>query len=200
LSPDGSKVASGGRDGSLKVWSLADGRALSAWSPHKEIVHDIAFAPDGRANATVGADHQAHVTHLQSALQPSQTFSWEHDDETYGVTFSLDGNLVVTTGREGKIMVARAFDGNVIAVDHDRSILKAHPVFSKDGGTLLVAAAAYVMHFSLPRRGLGRNSHRPRVASAFAADRRHEGPFSRRVTERVLSDASRRSRRESSRG
>ena len=174
LTPDGGQVASGGRDGSLKVWDVSDGRALAGWSPHTGAINAIAFAPDGQSIVTVGEDRQAQLSHLRGGLQRSNTFSWNHDDIVFGVAFSPDGNLVYTTGREGKINVANALDGHLVTVSHNRSVSKAHPVFSKDGSVLLVAAGPYVMRFSVGRRGLGTKLPEPLPGAVDPRARDHD--------------------------
>lgn len=47
ISPDGSRAASGSRDGTVKVWSVATGEMLAShdWGIGK--IHALAFAPDG---------------------------------------------------------------------------------------------------------------------------------------------------------
>ncbi|MBX3186522.1 MAG: protein kinase [Labilithrix sp.] len=168
LTPDGSLVASGGQDGSLKIWSVADGRVLADWSPHEAVIHAIAFAPDGQSIASVSSDHRAQLAHLAGGKHRSQTFSWTHEDIVFGVTFSPDGNYVLTTGRDGSIYVVNAVNGQLVSTRHDRTESIAHPLHSKDGRALLVAVGPGVMRLPVPRRGLGTEVPEPAPEPAVA--------------------------------
>ena len=56
FSPDGSKLASASRDGTVKVWDTQTGRELRCFTGHGESVRAVAFSPDGKALSTVGED------------------------------------------------------------------------------------------------------------------------------------------------
>src|SRR3954452_21804428 len=47
-SPDGTAVATGGWNGTVKMWDPASGRALRSFSGHSYPVRGLAFTPDGR--------------------------------------------------------------------------------------------------------------------------------------------------------
>jgi WD40 repeat protein len=50
-SPDGTRVATGGRDGVVRVWSVSDGKLLREFSGPTDDVYSLAFHPDGRSLA-----------------------------------------------------------------------------------------------------------------------------------------------------
>jgi WD40 repeat protein len=47
-SPDGTHLASGGADRSVKVWDLVSGQSQTVFRGGRQYVHALAFAPDGR--------------------------------------------------------------------------------------------------------------------------------------------------------
>ena len=56
FSPDGRRLASGSRDGTVKVWDAAEGRELLTLKGHTDWVQGVAFSPDGRRLAAGGRD------------------------------------------------------------------------------------------------------------------------------------------------
>jgi WD40 repeat protein len=56
FSADGKAVASGGSNGTLKVWDRATGKVRRQFGGHSARVTAMAFAPDGRTLASGSAD------------------------------------------------------------------------------------------------------------------------------------------------
>ncbi len=56
FSADATLLASGARDGAVRVWSVADGRRLATFRGHDAHVGALAFSPDGRVLASGSAD------------------------------------------------------------------------------------------------------------------------------------------------
>ncbi|MBN1562762.1 MAG: WD40 repeat domain-containing protein, partial [Anaerolineae bacterium] len=60
FSPDGSRIASGGSDGAIRVWAVDDGREIVVLCDgeaalHSVALHDLTFSPDGSQIAAAGA-------------------------------------------------------------------------------------------------------------------------------------------------
>jgi WD40 repeat protein len=57
FSPDGKKLASVGRDQSVRLWDVTTGKLEKSLYGHEDTVYRVAFSPDGGQLATVSADH-----------------------------------------------------------------------------------------------------------------------------------------------
>jgi hypothetical protein len=61
FSPDGTRVASGGRDGALRVWDAETRDLLAKLEGHSSYIKSLAFSPDGRQIATGSGDKTVRI-------------------------------------------------------------------------------------------------------------------------------------------
>ncbi|MCX7424118.1 MAG: WD40 repeat domain-containing protein, partial [Planctomycetia bacterium] len=61
FSPDSAIIASGGKDGKIKIWDVGTRRMLAEATADRGAVMSVAFSPDGKQLASAGADHQIRL-------------------------------------------------------------------------------------------------------------------------------------------
>jgi WD40 repeat protein len=92
--PGGSVLASGGRDGRVRLWDARTGRELRTLEGHEGDVNMVAFSPDGARLASAGDDRTVRVWDLRKGqLQFALT---GHPGRVYSVLFTGDGRRLIT--------------------------------------------------------------------------------------------------------
>jgi RNA polymerase sigma factor (sigma-70 family) len=98
FAPDGKTLATGGRDGLVKLWGVASGRHLRTLEQQFTSVAALAFSRDGRTVASAGREGQIHLwdaaTGKDLCPQPG------HLDALYQAALSPDGKTAVTASRD----------------------------------------------------------------------------------------------------
>ncbi len=61
FSPDGSHLATGGADHTLRLWNVATRDAVAVWRGHEAEVRDVVFTPDGKWLVTAGKDKTVRI-------------------------------------------------------------------------------------------------------------------------------------------
>lgn len=97
-SPDGTRIATAGADGTARVWDAQTGEELVVLRGHASDVMDVTFSPDGDRLVTAGRDGTVRVWDASSgdeiATLEGQT------DLVSRVAFSPDGSLIASAGED----------------------------------------------------------------------------------------------------
>jgi len=165
FSADGERIASGAKDGKLRVFSAADGATLCEISGHAREVTGIVFSADGRKLVSAGDDEALTVWDLQSgeklASRPLDGRDPMYTRWSNGVTtrhhrwwatpeaiVALDGwagfavapppQVFAAEARDGDIAIVRRATGEVVAWFPASEPVAAHP-----GGRIWAGACCH---------------------------------------------------------
>jgi WD40 repeat protein len=107
FSPDGSRLATGSRDGRLTLWDLASRQRLSEVTSHEgALVWTVAFSPDGKRLASGGNDQAIRLWEGRT-LEPQEVLRG-HGSEVWCVLWTLDGSRLVSAGKDQTVRLWNA--------------------------------------------------------------------------------------------
>ncbi|KAH9896608.1 hypothetical protein C8Q73DRAFT_788949 [Cubamyces lactineus] len=69
FSPTSKEFLSGSKDGSIHLWDVATGANLNTWKVHSDLVHSVAWSPNGTLAASASLDNTARLWSLASPKQ-----------------------------------------------------------------------------------------------------------------------------------
>jgi WD40 repeat protein len=101
FSPDGSRLVTGGFDGTAKVWNAATGQELLTLVGHTSAVYGVAFSPDGSRLAAGSEDGTAKMWDATTG-QALLTLSG-HTRGILDIAFSPDGKHLAASSQDGTV-------------------------------------------------------------------------------------------------
>ena len=105
IAPDGTRVAVGFADGSLRLYALPAGRLVGqVEDAHEAGINRLVFNADGTALASASHDRTAKLWSIagDGKLTTQQTFTG-HDASVHGIAFSPDGKTLATASYDGRV-------------------------------------------------------------------------------------------------
>ena len=99
FAPDGTRLAAGGKDGSLTVWDVANDKQIFSGKTHLDAVHNLAFSPDGARVATASFDRTARLWDTVSGAEIKRLRG--HNAQVFCVAFNAAGTRLATGGYDG---------------------------------------------------------------------------------------------------
>lgn len=102
-SPDDRLIASGGRDGSVRIWEVATSVERHALQGHADIVWSIKFSPDGATIGTAGCDGSARIWDVDSGRELFVMKA--HGKQVFAIAFDPIVNEIATGGTDGSVAI-----------------------------------------------------------------------------------------------
>ncbi|XP_051524779.1 protein FAN isoform X1 [Myxocyprinus asiaticus] len=109
LSPAGTLLATGTKEGTLTVWDITSPLPLNQLTCHSGKIHQVAFSPDSRHILSVGEDSCFAVTDVQTGMLISTVHAEEEQR-----CMCWDGSTVLSGGLSGELSVLNLLSSKVI--------------------------------------------------------------------------------------
>uniref|UniRef100_A0A8C2FTQ3 Neutral sphingomyelinase (N-SMase) activation associated factor n=1 Tax=Cyprinus carpio TaxID=7962 RepID=A0A8C2FTQ3_CYPCA len=109
LSPAGTLLATGTKEGTLTLWDIANPLPLNQLTCHSGKIHQVAFSPDSRHILSVGEDSCLAVTDVQTGMLIATVHA-----ELEQRCLCWDGNTVLSGGMSGDLSVWDLLSSKVI--------------------------------------------------------------------------------------
>ena len=136
FSPDGSLIATGSEDKTVRLWDTQTGKQKNTLAGHTDTVLALAFSPDGNMIATGSKDKTVRLWDADSGEYRNRLNTLKGlADSVHSVVFSPDGNTIATGHRNRThLWDAHTRQHKTTLSGHSSTVTSV--VFSPDGNTI----------------------------------------------------------------
>ena len=138
-SPDGTRIASAGNDGSVQVWDAHAGDTLFTCQGHTGRIRSVAWSPGGRFIASASEDRTVQIW---NATTGRRMLTYQgHSHNVVSVTWSPDAKYIASASIDMTVQVWHAATGQVYLTYPEHSDVVDTVAWSPDGQ--YIASAGY---------------------------------------------------------
>ena len=112
FSPDGTTLASGSYDETVRLWDVESGREIRTLTAHTKAVKTIAFSPDGTTLASGSYDETVRLWDVESGREHHTLKG--HTRSVYDVAFNHDSTMLASASVFDSIRLWEVADGTKI--------------------------------------------------------------------------------------
>ncbi len=132
VGPDGRAAATGGADGTARLWDSSTGLPLGPPLTHEGEVRAVAFSPDGQMLATASGQ----AAYLWDIATGHRLASLPHEGRVNAVAFSPKGETLLTACADRGAHLWNVADSRPLATFTHKSVVR-YVAFYPDGRTVL---------------------------------------------------------------
>lgn len=129
-SPDGSLIASGAEDRTIRIWDAETGQVRGILTGHTNWVASVAWSPDGSLIASGAEDSTLRIWDAQTG-QLLRTIP--HTDWVLTLAWSPDGTMLAFGSPDRTVRLWEASSGQVIEIPRDHTATIMSVAWSPDG-------------------------------------------------------------------
>lgn len=125
FSPDGTTIASGSADKTVRLWNIATGEVKARLEGHSDAVREVAFSPDGSIIASCSNDATVRIwdvatgeemAMLAEANRITDQERWQYRiGWVTSIAYSPDGKTIVSGSNDATVRIWDVASGEVIA-------------------------------------------------------------------------------------
>jgi WD40 repeat protein/nucleoside phosphorylase/DNA polymerase III delta prime subunit len=134
-SPDGTRLASAGDDGTIRIWDSAAGTCLTILAGHSGLVLAVAYSPDGTRLVSTGTDGVLRIWDPTTGTCLKTIIA-----QCKAIAYSPDGTCLASAGSRGEIHIWDPADGHLVTILSGQTRRQTQAVvYSPDGANLASA-------------------------------------------------------------
>jgi len=139
FSPDGSVIASGSRDSTIKLWDSQTGQLIKTLAGQRNFITSVAFSPDG-LSIVCGVEWLEGESTIRGEIRIWDIRQGEvrqrlvgHQGAVLSVSYSPDGKMIASGSSDKKVILWDAQNGKMLNILEGHQGIVKSVAFSNDG-------------------------------------------------------------------